>query len=57
MEEAECQWWADRLVDEKTRGGRLSAYEKMPTVFPHRRRNPVVGVFSPGSARKGLKRR
>ena len=36
--EAECQWWADRLGDEKTRRGRLSAYEKMLTVFPHPRR-------------------
>ena len=58
--EAECQWWADRLGDEKTRGDRLSAYEKMmPTVFPHltRRRSPVEGAFNPGGARRGLTRR
>ena len=35
----------------------MSAYEKMPTVFPHLRQSPVVGVLNPGGARRGLTRR
>ena len=55
--EAECQWWADRLGDETTRRVWLSACEKMPTVFPHLRQSPVVGVLNPGDAWRGLTRR
>ena len=55
--EAERQWWTDLLGDKKARGVRLSAYEKMRTVFPHLRRSPVVGFFNQGAARRELTRR
>ena len=55
--EAECQWWADRLGDEKTRVGSAERLRENAHSFPPPEAKSVEGAFNPGGARRGLTRR